>query len=577
MSTLPSVVLDNVRIVDDPDVLSRPRRDIASPLGNRAIRLASESDLAFLHSLRNQTGSVTIAATPMVEISEDGSVLRLMANAGLPLSRDERSRNILLIGATGSGKTYHVGSAIFEATLRDTAESIVRLNLKGPKGTTEDARVVKAIRPNCPVFVYAPGDVERGIEFNPLEYARRHGMVGTLLRAIVGSQARGTDQSAFWEFLAERNLKLLLDEGRLLSLAEVEHILSDPSVLAEFAKDANNSRLSEYARFVKEAHNGMTSFADVGSRLNQFCGSEELRASMSWRCDVDFIALLRQRQPFVLIIECNESTFVQARYVVNLFITMLLESAMRVAEKASGSLPVPLNIMLDEFGVIPPLTDFAAKANLYRSRDVRFVAMVQSIQQLRAAYRAEADSLLAAFNTKIFLCSGLDIVDREYSSRLSGNIVVQEWRETQQLNAQGQWAAVSRTSQSTQRPLLSPEDLQFGCETEHGRLSVVFVVDRPPMLVYFTPAWKLPVFSTVLATQRTQSKKKRRRSRRRNTPDPWASGVTEPTDETPVVNEPVEESCLELIRKRDYEGAYRQALVEHEREKTQPKSSSDGW
>jgi hypothetical protein len=277
----------------------------------------------------------------------------------------------------------------------------------------------------------------------------------------------------------------------------------------------------------------------------------------------------------VLIIECNESTFTQSKYAVNLFVTMLLEGATRVAERANGRLPVPINFFLDEFGVIPPLVGFAAKANLYRSAGVRFVAFVQSIQQLRSAYGTEAESLLAAFNTNVFLCSGLSLGDREYASRLSGNIVVQEWRETQQLNAQGQWAAVSRTSQSMQRPLLSPADLQFGCETEYGRLAVVFVVDRPPMLVYFTPAWKLPVFSKVLpvfskvlGAPSTQSrKKKRRRSKRRSPPNQWASA-------TPVADE---KRVVSPVLREDIEVVFSRLLAESGLEQKVPTASSNDW
>lgn len=588
MSTLPPVLPGDVRVVLDPNAIRRPRRDVTSSLNNPAIRLASEEDISLIRALKSRAGTVTVDSTPMVESWFDPAILIPVDNAGLLLGEEERSKNAVVVGAIGAGKTYTVGAGMYEGTLRDTTESIVRMNLKGPKGTEEDIGVANAIRPHCPVFVFAPGDSSRGIQFNPLEYARRHGMIGTLLKAIVGSQARGSQETAFWEFTAEKNLRILLEEPSITSLAEIEEILSDPATLAKFAKDNDCPQLAEFARFVKESANGMTCFADMASRLNQFCSIKDLRDRMRWETDVDFVAMFRERRPFVLIIECNESTFFQARFVVNLFIAMILESAMRVAEERNGRLPVPINFFLDEFGVIPPLAGFAAKANLYRSRGVRFVVFVQSIQQIRSAYEAEAESLLAAFNTKVFLLSGLSLSDREYASRLGGNIVVQDWRETQQINAEGAWATVSRTSQSAQRPLLTPDDLQqIGTESEYGRLAAVFIVDRPPMLVYFTPAWKLPVFSLFLDTPSTKSKKRRRRrSKRRRGQSTSTSAVqydadgwtipSKPKDEVEIDPAQVESQAAPLTN-AGLKALFSKQLAEADREPREPTTSSDGW
>lgn len=591
MSTLPTPIAPgDARVVLDPHAILRPRRDVTSPLNNPAIRLASEEDLELIRVLTGRAGTATVDSTPMVESSFDDSILIPVAGAGLQLGEEERSRNVLTVGAIGAGKTYTVGAGLFEATLRDTIESIVRMNLKGPKGTEEDIGVVRTIRPHCPVFVFAPGDSFRGIQFNPLEYARRHDMVGMLLKAIVGSQARGSIDSAFWEFTAEKNLRLLLEEPSISSLAEIEEILSNPATLAEFAKTRGCPQLAEFARFVKESQNGMTCFADMASRLNQFCSIKDLRDRMRWETDVDFVALFRERRPFVLIIECNESTFFQARFVVNLFIAMILESAMRVAEDTNGRLPVPVNFFLDEFGVIPPLAGFAAKANLYRSRGARFVVFVQSIQQIRSAYGDEAESLIAAFNTKVFLLSGLSLSDREYASRISGNVIVQDWRETQQMNAEGLWTTVSRTSQSTQRPLLTADDFLMPSETEYGRLAVVFVVDRPPMLVYFTPAWKLPVFSTVLGSSNVLRRRKKRRKRRSRQHHP---SLTPPcvvkldaqgwpifpvsANEGVAARTKVEKPVTPPSPGRDARADFSKLLIEADREPEAPTTSTNDW
>lgn len=513
MTAVPAHLLDDVRIVGgNPNPLPyRPKRDIASPLANPTIRLSTIEDLERDLLLRNTPGCVVIDATPVVEMTDDGSELEAMPGSGLTLSEETRSRGMMVIGATGSGKTYSVGAGAFEATLRDTTESAIRVNLKGPKGTAEDIALIKELRSGCPVFVFAPGHPERSRRFNALEYARRHRMTETLLKAVVDSQARGRDETAFWAFLAEKTLRLLFAEPNITSLVDIHRLFSDPQSLSAFATRVNNPSLIEYARFASEGSNGATSFGDIGARIAAFAANENVAAVSTGTNQLDMLQLLTQGQPFVLIIECDESTFFEAKYLIGAFVSLFLDSALQVAERSDGRLPIPVNLFLDEFGVIPPLPAFAAKANLYRSRGVRFVVFVQSLQQLLPAYGAEAESLIAAFNTKVFLCSGLHMSDREYASRLGGNIVVHEWRESQQRDADGQWVTSSRTSQSVQRPLLSVEDFNVPKRPDLGMPAFAFRVDQPPLLAYFTAAWKLPIFAKIVNPTETKPRSGKRK------------------------------------------------------------------
>jgi len=87
-------------------VPKRPPRDIGSPLANPEVRLMNESDLAKLDAPRSEQGCAVLSATPLVEVTPDGSRRESRPFLGLALNAELWRRGTPVIGATGSGKTY---------------------------------------------------------------------------------------------------------------------------------------------------------------------------------------------------------------------------------------------------------------------------------------------------------------------------------------------------------------------------------------------------------------------------------------------------------------------------------------
>ncbi|MFN5497858.1 MAG: hypothetical protein ACK5C3_14955, partial [bacterium] len=73
-----------------PRVPKRPARDLQSPLGTPEVRLLNAADLAKLDATRGEAGTVVLSATPLVEVTPDGSLLESRPYHGLAMTAEMR-------------------------------------------------------------------------------------------------------------------------------------------------------------------------------------------------------------------------------------------------------------------------------------------------------------------------------------------------------------------------------------------------------------------------------------------------------------------------------------------------------
>ncbi|MCA9300799.1 MAG: type IV secretion system DNA-binding domain-containing protein [Phycisphaerales bacterium] len=477
---------------------SRPKRTRGrgSP---RHVRLLTREDLDRLEV--HPDVSIRLPSTILVEATSCGELLEAREYVGMPIREETRRRNLIACGATGAGKTYRFALPLLDATYRETDDAVVILNIKGPAGTEEIRRLAARHRPDEPFFVFSPGDADRSVAWNPVTFARRHDMMTPLVETVLGAEPRGSQDSAFWDSMARKVMSAALARSSMPSLAALFDTVNDLDALARFAGATRDPVLAEFMRFVRSgSHNAGTNLADITARLFPYARSPQIRAVLSSRNEFDMVALFSRPGPFTLVVEANESTFASDRPVLNLFFSMLFGSIVRASEANGGELAAPLSVVLDEFGAIGRIQDFETVANTSRSRRVAITAMVQTLAQITHHYGEAASSVMSAFNSKMFICSGLDLADREYASRLGGVITVESWRETEQYDpVEGRYQPSSRTQDFWRRPLLTPEDLAIPEHAIFGPLAMLTSPDHPPALLHLTAAWEIPHIASVLS------------------------------------------------------------------------------
>jgi type IV secretion system protein VirD4 len=141
--------------------------------------------------------------------------------------------------------------------------------------------------------------------------------------------------------------------------------------------------------------------------------------------------------------------------LVTLFLHQLIGSLRELADHLPGQrLPQPTWFLLDEFGNIPALPDFAKNITLLRSYGFRFVMAVQDLQQIGKLYPGDQETILGNAGTWVFLgTNSRDTAER--ISKMTGQRTVDVESSTQQAGSR------SVTTSKTERALRTPDDLMI--------------------------------------------------------------------------------------------------------------------
>lgn len=354
---------------------------------------------------------------------------------GIPLGRinsiqtlvDNSDAHTLVMGATGSKKSrlvimpsvYVMGSAgesmiisdpkaeIYGRTsayLKKKGYNLVVVNLRNPD--TGHAWNPLAI----PYSFYKKGDIDRAYEFaNDVAFNL--------------TQAEKDLSDPFWDNSAG---DLFFGLAALLFKYNLENNLPD-----EYVNLYNLIRLRRYL-FQNVEHSGVNDVylknlinndeIIMGSLSGTITAPEKTKTSIlstfdeKMRCFIlqpnllnmlsnNDIDLKNCGEKFVifLIIPDEKTTY---HKLISLFIKQSYEYLIYEAQiTRNGRLPIRVNYILDEFSSLPTIKDFPSMISAARSRDIRFVLVIQSKHQLVERYREESETISSNCINWIFLTS----------------------------------------------------------------------------------------------------------------------------------------------------------------------------
>lgn len=152
----------------------------------------------------------------------------------------------------------------------------------------------------------------------------------------------------------------------------------------------------------------MRLFSDVGTAWLTSAQDHSL-ASMGERLTATFLVIPDERG---------------TRYpLATLYVQQTLQALTEVAVRHGGALPVPVTMLLDEFGNLPKIPDFDKTVSVARSRGIRLLLAVQDLAQLRRHYHEAAHTIMGNLATWIYLATS-DIETAELMSRMLGGYTV---------------------------------------------------------------------------------------------------------------------------------------------------------
>lgn len=421
--------------------------------------------------------------------------LQLTATEGLSLDsrKTQRNNNVLVIGASGSGKSRHY--VIPNISRLDTSFAIT-----DPKGELRRETSSTLKSRGYVVKCFNLVDLAESDGFNPMEYFDEDSpetsiaqMVEAIMSNTTSQQAQGAGNDKFFE-RAEKALMTALsayvygmgaeDEGNKPSLVDISNL--QKKMQAFEGQKAEN--ISEVDAMFTALRGIVDQWEAAGSQRDPIMetlafacrqyrvfeqGAGETKKSIIISLGVrlapldmtsvrrilshDTLSLDRLgEEKMALFLELPDSNGAFT-FFASLFWSTLFEKTIYDADHTeSGRLPRQLHCFLDEFANIGKIPNFERMIATIRSRGISASIIVQMYSQGKALYRDHWATIVGNCDSHLFLGSTEEETLRWMSTRL-GDQTVRSTNTSQTKGSQGSW---SEQQQILKRPLMTKDEVE---------------------------------------------------------------------------------------------------------------------
>ena len=209
---------------------------------------------------------------------------------------------------------------------------------------------------------------------------------------------------------------------KILSLRDNDPNASYASIKNYFeGRDKLSAAYQLASTVVTNAENTMKNFfGTVTGKLSMF--ADKGICYITSGTEMDFVNFTKKPTAFFLIIPDQ----IKIRHTLaTLCIAQLYKSLVNLANEQGGKLPWPTYFILDEFGNMPKLNDFATIVTVSRSRSIFLTLVLQDYKQLETIYgQQNAVTIRNNCNTQIYIGVN-DMETRKMFSDLLGEMTVE--------------------------------------------------------------------------------------------------------------------------------------------------------
>ena len=348
---------------------------------------------------------------------------------------DTSSNHSLIVGNTGSGKTVSVILPLI-FNLADSNESMIINDVKGElyknsydylKNKDYDIKVINLRDTNNSDF------------WNPLTIAHQYHKeenfekevetINDLSNAICEDV---TSRDKYWQessssVLSALCLALIEDAKR----EEQIHFHSIYNLLVEHGakKYGDQNSLDRYFSerpFGSTAKNlystgnfargetRATIFSILAAKLRVF--GDTGVSYMTSRTSFNIRDIGKKKTAIFLIIPDEK---ISRHFIGSLFINQVYQVLVEEAQKYnSGTLPIRVNFILDEFSNMVKISEFSKKLTVARSRHIRFYLVIQDFNQLQENYKESAGTIKSNTSNWVYLSTNDYNTAHELSNRI---------------------------------------------------------------------------------------------------------------------------------------------------------------
>ena len=345
----------------------------------------------------------------------------------------QRNMNVLVVGGSGSGKTrFFCKPNIYSANCSYL--------ITDPKGELLRAAGALLAAQGYEVRVFNLIDPSQSDGYNPFSYIHSEKDVLSLIDNLIKNTTprNASSNDPFWEkaeialdsalmlYLVseappeEQNFEMLI---YMMNFAEVreedEQYRSPLDMLFRALEEEQpaHAAVKQYKVFKQAAGKTAKSILVTAAvRLAAF--NIPQYAAMTSMDEMDFGSLGERKRAIFCVIPVNDSSM---NYLVGMLYTQCFQELYRRADlKYNGRLPVPVRVLQDEWANVAQPESYPKILATCRSYNIGLNIIVQNIQQIKALYEKEHESIIGNCDTLLFLGGGNEPASLEFIVKLLG-------------------------------------------------------------------------------------------------------------------------------------------------------------
>ena len=364
---------------------------------------------------------------------EANIILTQRVRLGMDGYKTQRNMNILVIGGSGSGKTrYFCKPGLYSANCSYLVTD--------PKGELLKAAGGLLLSLGYEVRVFNLIDPEQSNCYNPFVYVREEKDVLSLIDNLIKNTTprNASSNDPFWE-----KAEVALDSALMLYLIheapQDEQNFETMIYMMNFADvreedEQYRSPLDMLFRALEEeqpAHVAVKQYKvfkqAAGKTAKSILVTAAVRlaafnipqyAAMTSMDEMDFGSLGERKRAIFCVIPVNDSSM---NYLVGMLYTQCFQELYRRADlKYNGRLPVPVRVIQDEWANVAQPESYPKILATCRSYNIGLNIIVQNVQQIKALYEKEHESIIGNCDTLLFLGGGNEPASLEFIVKLLG-------------------------------------------------------------------------------------------------------------------------------------------------------------
>ena len=420
---------------------------------------------------------------------ENNKILTQNVSIGYNMRQHRRNMNTLIVGGSGSGKTYHYAKpnaiqANTSMVILDPKGEILRDTGKLFKKKKYEVKVLDLI------------NMEKSHCYNPFVYLESDNDVQRLVTNLFKSTTPKGSQSndPFWDTAAsmlllslifylkyeappeEQNFPMVMEMLRAGDVDEERENI--PSALDELfarleAREPGHIANKYYSAYRSGSAKTLKSIQiTLAARLEKF--NLESLASLTSTDELDLKTMGEKKTVLFALIPDNDTSF---NFLVSILYTQLFQQLFYVADhKYGGTLPVHVHFLMDEFANVSLPDDFDKILSVMRSRGVSVSIILQNLAQLKALFEKQWESIVGNCDEFLYL-GGNEQSTHKYVSELLG-------KETIDTNSYGRSDGMrgnfSTNYQVAGRELMTADEVRM----LDNKYAIVFIRGERPVLDY---------------------------------------------------------------------------------------------